>query len=368
MAVPLTPFSKLKALSPPRREPDNQTGGLGQMTAPKLVTIGLPIWKRLENLPHVLKIVEAQDYPSIELLVSDNGMNGTKVRDTVQANYSRPFTFRQNSSIAEISEHFNQIVHQAAGEYFVLLCDDDEISSNFVSELVRSLERFPEASLALARQEIIDENDVVVRKSNDIPRPLLSGAEFIRGTWQKYEFGFEGLVTNLARTSHILACGGYPNFTRGTGIDNALIIKLCLNSNVAFSREGVFRWRVYESSHGWSVSIKDLAASAKEFMGYLESDPGIRELAKRNPEQWKELKASLLRNEWQTYFWRWRDVYKPRLSYLEWIKAAFAMPLYLNYYRKVASVFRKEAKVQTMRLLGIAQPGTKELGSFGRDT
>jgi glycosyltransferase involved in cell wall biosynthesis len=98
------------------------------MTTPKLVTVGLPIWKRLEYLPHVLKIVEAQDYPSIELLVSDNGMNGTKVRDAVEANYSRPFTFRQNSSIVEATEHFNQIVHQASGEYFVILRDDDEIT------------------------------------------------------------------------------------------------------------------------------------------------------------------------------------------------------------------------------------------------
>lgn len=44
----------------------------------KLVTIGIPIYRRLEYLPQVLKIVEEQDYPSIELLVSDNGMNGTK--------------------------------------------------------------------------------------------------------------------------------------------------------------------------------------------------------------------------------------------------------------------------------------------------
>jgi Glycosyltransferases involved in cell wall biogenesis len=68
----------------------------------KLVTNGIPIYRRLEYLPQVLVIVEEQDYPSIELLVSDNGMNGTKVRDALEANYSHPFTFRQNSSIVEL--------------------------------------------------------------------------------------------------------------------------------------------------------------------------------------------------------------------------------------------------------------------------
>ena len=38
-------------------------------------------------------------------------------------------------------EHFNQLVQEATGEYFVLLCDDDQISANFVTELVAVLER-----------------------------------------------------------------------------------------------------------------------------------------------------------------------------------------------------------------------------------
>ena len=338
------------------------------MVTPRLVTIGLPIWKRLEYLPHVLRIIEAQDYPSIELLVSDNGMNGTKVRDAVQANYSRPFTFRQNSFIAEITEHFNQIVRQAAGEYFVMLSDDDEITPNFVSELAALLENYPQASIAFAKQEIINEDGAIVRTSKGLPIEMMSGPEFIRGTWKNYQFGFEALGTNLARTAAIRECGGYPDFTRGSGIDNALIIKLCLNSSVAHSRNCAWRWRVYESSHGWSVSISDLASSSRQFMRFLDTDPVIRKLAKANPSQWKELRDALIHNEWQTYLWRWRDIYKQRLPYVKWARAAFAMPFIPSYYRKVASVFRKEAKSQSMRLLGLHDPLTKEAGYFERDT
>ena len=63
--------------------------------------------------------------------------------------------------------HLNQIIREASGEYFHLLNDDDEISSNFVSELVGQLELHPEASLAYARLEIINKEGVVVRKSKD---------------------------------------------------------------------------------------------------------------------------------------------------------------------------------------------------------
>lgn len=332
----------------------------------KLVTIGLPIWKRLEYLPHVLKIIEAQDYPSIELIVSDNGMNGTKVRDAVQAHYSRPFRFRQNSSTVEIANHFNQIVQEATGEYFILLSDDDEISSNFVSDLVRLLDSYPEASLAFASQEIMHEDGVVMRKSNDFPAQVLSGAQFIRGLWQSFEFRFETTTTFVARTAEVRACGGYPDFAHGNGIDNALIIKLCLDSKVALNPECVFRWRVHESGLGWSVSPRDLAAALIEFMQFLDSDPVIRKLGTIRPAEWRELKNALVKNQYQTYFFRWRDIYKSRLSRLQWVRAAFEMPFLPWYYRNVARVIRKEARGQLLRLFGFTDPATEEPDYFAR--
>ncbi len=333
---------------------------------PGLVTVALPMWKRLEFLPHILKVIEAQDYPSIQLLISDNGLNGTKVLDAVKANYSRPFTFRQNTAIAEISPHFNQLVNEATGEYFTLISDDDEISPNFASELVGQLEKHPEASIAFARQEIMDGEGLVVRKSKEFKTAVMSGAEFIRGTWQHFTFGYEALGTNVARTAAIRAANGYPNFTRGTGMENAMIIKMCLNSNVVITQNCVWRWRVYETSHGWSVPITDLSDASKQLMQFLNTDPGIRERVKNSPGEWKQLKDVIFHNEWQTYFWRWRDIYKSRMPYFAWAKAAFAMPFSLSYHRNVASVFRKDAKMQIGRFFGKRSPDMAEAGYFER--
>jgi hypothetical protein len=257
-------------------------------------------------------------------------------------------------------------VAQAAGEYFVLLSDDDEITPNFVSELVGLLERYPQAAMAFAKQEIINEKGIVTRTSKDVPAEIMSGAEFIRATWKTYQFGYEALGTNVARTAALRACGAYPNFTRGSAIDNALIIKMCLNSSVAFSSKCAWRWRVYESSHGWSVSIKDLAASAREFIRFLYTDPIIQELARKNPAQWEGLRDALVQNECQTFFWRWRDIYKQRLPYFEWIKAAFEMPFNFSYYRKVASVFRADLATRARTLLGVRPNGPEPAPYFRR--
>jgi len=212
----------------------------------------------------------------------------------------------------------------------------------------------------------VNDAGVVIRKSKDFPARILSGPEFIRGLWQTFEFGFEAIGTFVARTANVVECGGYPDFVRGSGIDNALITKLSLNSMVGLSPECVWRWRVHESGYGWSMSAKGLATAHIQFMQFLDTDPVMRKLTAVHPKEWKELRSLLIQNEWQTYFWRWRDIYKERLSWFEWAKAAFAMPFILPYYRNVAGIFRQEAKLKTKKLLGIAPSATGEVNYFER--
>jgi glycosyltransferase involved in cell wall biosynthesis len=307
----------------------------------KLVTIGIPIYRRLEYLPNVLDVVARQDYSDIELLVSDNGLNGNAVPDILKRRYPRPFKFRQNSSIAEMFAHFNQILGAASGEYFVLLQDDDEISSNYVSELVSLLERNPQASAAIALHETMDEGGKTVRSSETVVPELLSGAEFIRAVWGTYEYGYEAFPTFMARTKESLNCGGYASFWKGTGIDDALLIKLTLNNFVAVSTRCAFRWRCYDSSHGFALSIQDLARGLRDYLSFLESDSTIIEYARMYPTEWNDLKRHLVAMVWQTYFYRWTDMYKKRLTTAQWIRAGFAMPLIPEYYRAVASAFKQ---------------------------
>lgn len=300
----------------------------------ELVTIGIPVYKRLNYLPLTLKSVEMQDYPHIELIVSDNGMNGTRVADIVRENYSRPYRLRQNPQSVSPSTHYNQIVNEASGEYFVLLCDDDEISSNYVSELCALLEQNPTASVAISRQEIIDDKGQTIRYSNEELPEIMSGPEFIRA-WANNHYRFLCFTTNLAKTTDIKSCGGYPEFTPINGADDGLLIKLCLNSNVALTSICIFRYRCYESSYGLSVSCKEMAGVVKQILHFLDSDPKIQEFALAYPRQWVETKGFLVRNYWKTYFSRWRHMYKNRKGRFGWVMDAFKLPFISEYYATV---------------------------------
>jgi GT2 family glycosyltransferase len=328
----------------------------------KPVTIGIPVYKRFEYLPHVLKIVAAQDYPAIELLISDNGMNGDAVPKFVDRHYPKPYKFRQNAATVGISTHFNQLIHAATGEYFIVLADDDEITPNYVSELVRLLDRHPEASAAMSIQETIDEAGRFLRSSCNTVPEVVSGPDFIKAAWKTHEYGFESFSTFLARTARLIECGGFPTFWTGTGDDDALIIKLSLDSCLVFSNDCSYRKRYSESSDGYAVSMPDLARGLRDFLKFLDSDPIILAYAAAHPVEWRQSKEILVEMIWKTYYFRWTDLYKKRLTSGEWARAAFNLPFIPAYYHNVARTLLGHCGTRTRTLIRSCFSGSARAG------
>jgi glycosyltransferase involved in cell wall biosynthesis len=302
----------------------------------KLVTVGIPVYKRLNYLPQALRSVHIQDYPNIELIVSDNGMNGAKITDIVDAYYSRPYRFRQNAESVPVIPHFNQIINEATGEYFVLLSDDDEISPSYISELVNILEDNPQISIAFSRQEVIDQYGHIHSSSNENLPPVMSGEDFVRA-WCCYKLRFKCLLTFMSRTNEIKMCGGYPDFPKGFHSDNALPLKLCLNRYVAFSQRCTFRFRAHEASLEMSADYQEVAKASRQFLNFLDSDPNIVEFASRQSARWNQLKKYLIKLIWRTYFARWKGRYRKTLTPVQGIRAAFVLPFIPAYYRAVMS-------------------------------
>lgn len=318
---------------------------------PKLVTIAIPIYRRLQYLPEVFNIVSSQDYSNIELIVSDNGMNGSVVREIVQKHYLRPYKYRQNPSTVGMSEHFNQLIQAASGEYFLLLADDDEISANYVSDLVDLLERNTQASVAISIQETIDEAGSLVKRSSERVPEIVSGREFIKAAWGTHEYGYDSFSTFVGRTANLVGCGGYPNFYKGTAHDDALIVKLCLDNFVVFSTRCTFRKRYSEASDGYAMATQDLAKGLRDYLSFLDCDSTIRKYAASHSIEWTTSKRILTEAAWKTYYFRWIDLYKKRLSPWKWVRAGFYMPYIPDYYRAVMHTLVQGAVSGTLEKL-----------------
>lgn len=300
----------------------------------KVVTIALPVYKRLDYLVDALQSVAAQDYQHIELIVSDNGENGTHVRELAEKWYPRPFRFRQNPRTVPLPTHYNQLIDAATGDYFAFLDYDDMLSPNFVSDLVRILESHPEVAVALAKEEVVDASGRLLRVSSDRVPEFMTGPEFIR-SWTRY--GFESYSTVLGRTSYIREDGGHPEIPGGTHTDDAILIKLCLRGSVAISQRCSFRWRYSDVSFGWSLKVDSLAQDTCIYLKFLDEDPAVLRYAHREPAQWRVLKPHLARLGWQTYLERWDGMYRERVPFFQWVRGAFVLPYIPEYYKLAGS-------------------------------
>lgn len=315
-----------------------------------LVTIALPVYKRLTYVPQALESVRAQDYPHIELLVSDNGCNGGAVPALAERHYGMPYRFRQSPSPLPIVAHFNALVASAAGEYFVLLSDDDELSPDFVSRLVPLLERRPRAAAAFGRVETMDEDGRPIGPAAPpLPPDLMADHELVRA-WAAGAYRFVSFTTGLARTAEIRAAGGYPDFPTGNGVDDALLIKLVLGRAAAFDRQAVFRHRIYDTSFGKSASCMTLAEDSRRFLRLLDDDPRIRAYAQAHPAEWATMRPALRRMIWGTYLGRWRGMYRGRMARGEWLRAGFALPPIPAYYAEVLATLASAAPLASVAL------------------
>jgi glycosyltransferase involved in cell wall biosynthesis len=132
-----------------------------------LVSIGMPTYNRADGyLPLALDSALEQDYPNLEIIVSDNAStDGTEELIRSKAD-SRIRYFRHAESIGG-TNNFNFCVEQARGAYFLLLHDDDLIDPDFISTCVRALDGNLNVGVVRTGIRIIDGEGRVISESEN---------------------------------------------------------------------------------------------------------------------------------------------------------------------------------------------------------
>jgi len=120
-----------------------------------LVTIGMPIRNGMPMLTESIRAVLAQDYPNLEIIVSDNG--STDATPTILAdlaiNDSRVRVTRQASSLTAL-DNFHWVLKHAQGDFFLWAAHDDLRGPDYVSRLVAHLRMHPNAALAFGELRV----------------------------------------------------------------------------------------------------------------------------------------------------------------------------------------------------------------------
>jgi glycosyltransferase involved in cell wall biosynthesis len=242
---------------------------------PPLVTLVVPTLNRPRYLREALGCVLAQDYPNLEILISDNGSHDdTPALARALASGDPRVRFRRNAVTVPVYEHFTQCVQAARGTFFVLVCDDDRINPGFVSELVGVTMRHPGVNVALPACVTIDEQGALLETFAVPEGEVLDGVEFAcHWMYERRPVYFNCLATTLMRTEVIRRFGGYQPFARGLNIDNLMFLQGALTGPVGFAHRAIFNWRIYNHSYGTTADPKQIAKSAWQLVDHLRHDP-----------------------------------------------------------------------------------------------
>jgi glycosyltransferase involved in cell wall biosynthesis len=105
-----------------------------------LVTIGIPTYNRAGTLCAAIASARGQDYPNIELIISDDASTDGTPGVCIEACRcdSRVRYLRWPHHIG-ITENFRKVFNESKAPFFVWLCDDDVFEGNYVSSCMRVL-------------------------------------------------------------------------------------------------------------------------------------------------------------------------------------------------------------------------------------
>ena len=113
-----------------------------------LVSIGLPVHNGDTSLEAALDCLLSQDYPNIELIISDNASTDAtpKICEEYSRNEQRIKYFRSEENLGA-SWNFNRVFELSAGKYFMWAAHDDLRDSSFVSTCAEKMESHADAAL-----------------------------------------------------------------------------------------------------------------------------------------------------------------------------------------------------------------------------
>jgi len=146
------------------------------MELPPKVTVGLPVYNGMPDLEHALESLLAQDYPNLEIILSDNAStDGTEVLCRRTAASCAHVRYVRNPRNLGPYPNFLQTVELAQGEYFMWAAHDDLWNPCFVSALAGRLDQAPEAILATPRVFHVKTGDPRDRVYRTTPAASLRG-------------------------------------------------------------------------------------------------------------------------------------------------------------------------------------------------
>lgn len=202
------------------------------------VTIGLPTYKRASTIHRALRSISRQTYRNFVLIISDNGGRDPETLRAVEeviSDLPSVILVAQEQNYGAV-RNLSYLLAVAKTEYFMWLADDDEITPNYLEQLVFLLDSNLTAVSAMGYWKSMKDCDLGVRRCqsrHDQKRALFRAVRYVYGPTD------DSLFYGLHRTKNLRGCNfeGYffPNIGVLTNFCYVFMFGQILQGEVAYS-------------------------------------------------------------------------------------------------------------------------------------
>jgi len=233
---------------------------MNQANCPQ-ISVCIPTYRGAAHLAAAIESVLNQDFLDIELIIIDD--NSPDNTDEIVSQFQdKRIRYIKNIENIGPEGNWNKCLHEAKGQYFKLLPQDDVLRADCLRRQMEVLEKDKEylISLVFCSRYIIDSNEKIItqRKYPGANEGIVNSVDAIRKNIRMGTnlMGEPGAV--LFRKS-IVEKVGYFDGSISYIIDLDYWFRLLLHGNAYYINEPLVSFRV--SSGSWSVSINNNQSS-----------------------------------------------------------------------------------------------------------
>lgn len=121
------------------------------------ITYAIPFYSGVAYLERALKSIVAQDDPSWDAYVCDDGSEAG-IESVVRSHGDGRIRYLRNPGNLGMGRNFNRCIDLAETELVTIVHNDDELKPCYGAKIRAAAERYPGAAALFCRTEVIDEN------------------------------------------------------------------------------------------------------------------------------------------------------------------------------------------------------------------
>lgn len=259
------------------------------------VSIIIPTRNRSTYLERAISHAFAQNYPNLEVVVSNNASidDTAQVLNDLKIKYPQ-LIIVQHDELLSLNRHWDKVIKEVSkGEIILLIPDDDVIVDvNYISNAVALFSKYPTVGLVFANYYYVNKEFNRVKKIEAEFEEFIS-KEFLFENYNKELFGTQGVYVSHLTTLFLREA--YQQ-TNGFDLDcmspdTYLWLKILLNYDAAFIKEKVAEYLIHDGNLSNNATILQRYSEtliAPQIQKYaqkiLKNEPFVKNTLKRIDE------------------------------------------------------------------------------------